>query len=66
MVNSTSQVNSLHKGPVTRKMFAFDDVIMPSKCKKDFLNISLYKHRIINTLLIFKEHINIQLLKMCI
>ena len=22
-------VNSLHKGPVTRKMFAFDDVIMP-------------------------------------
>ena len=24
-----SPVNSLHKGPVTRKMFPFDDVIMP-------------------------------------
>ena len=24
-------VNSPHKGPVTRKMFPFDDVIMPSK-----------------------------------
>ena len=26
--NSPGPVNSLHKGPVTRKMFAFDDVIM--------------------------------------
>ena len=25
---STSPVNSPHKGPVTRKMFPFDDVIM--------------------------------------
>ena len=27
--NSPGPVNSLHKGPVTRKMFPFDDVIMP-------------------------------------
>ena len=29
-------VNSLHKGPVTRKMFAFDDVIMPVNNPKWF------------------------------
>ena len=29
--NSPGPVNSPHKGPVTRKMFPFDDVIMPSK-----------------------------------
>ena len=28
--NSPGPVNSPHKGPVTRKMFPFDDVIMPS------------------------------------
>ena len=28
--NSQGPVNSPHKGPVTRKMFPFDDVIMPS------------------------------------
>ena len=27
--NSPAPVNSPHKGPVTRKMFLFDDVIMP-------------------------------------
>ena len=27
-------VNSSHKGPVTRKMFPFDDVIMSTKCSK--------------------------------
>ena len=27
--NSPGSVNSPHKGPVTRKMFPFDDVIMP-------------------------------------
>ena len=28
--NSSGPVNSPHKGPVTRKMFPFDDVIMPN------------------------------------
>ena len=28
--NSPGPVNSPHKGPVTRKMFPFDDVIMPN------------------------------------
>ena len=31
--NSPGPVNSPHKGPVTRKMFPFDDVIMPSSWK---------------------------------
>ena len=31
--NSPGPVNSLHKGPVTRKMFPFDDVIMQSSSK---------------------------------
>ena len=30
VVNSPGPVNSLHKGPVTRKMVPFDDVIMIS------------------------------------
>ena len=30
--NSPGPVNSPHKGPVTRKMFPFDDVIMQCKC----------------------------------
>ena len=29
--NSPAPVNSLHKGPVTRKMFSFDDVMMTLK-----------------------------------
>ena len=32
-------VNSPHKGPVTRKMFPFDDVIMP--CKWDFYDTKM-------------------------
>ena len=32
--NSPGPVNSPHKGPVTRKMFPFDDVIMYSYCDK--------------------------------
>ena len=32
--NSPGPVNSPHKGPVTRKMFPFDDVIMRGLCKK--------------------------------
>ena len=35
-------VNSPHKGPVTRKMPSFDDVIMLSKCVND---MGLDKHR---------------------
>ena len=31
--NSPGPVNSPHKGPVTRKMFPFDDVIMPSQAE---------------------------------
>ena len=30
--NSPGPVKSLHKGPVTRKMFPFDDVIMGMRC----------------------------------
>ena len=30
--NSPWPVNSPHKGPVTREMFPFDDVIMPTTC----------------------------------
>ena len=39
--NSPGSVNSPHKGPVTRKMFRFDDVIMTSQrftCKCYFTN----------------------------
>ena len=32
--NSPGPVNSPHKGPVTRKMFPFDDVIMPTETHK--------------------------------
>ena len=32
-------VNSLHKGPVTRKMFPFDDVIMCEQHKKVKLHL---------------------------
>ena len=40
--NSPGPVNSPHKGPVTRKMVPFDDVIMIwSFCKRDFLCIVL-------------------------
>ena len=35
--NSPGPVNSPHKGPVTRKMFPFDDVIMNSIQKGEFL-----------------------------
>ena len=35
--NSPGPVNSPHKGPVTRKMFPFDDVIMGPKYKKTAL-----------------------------
>ena len=34
-------VNSPHKGPVTRKMFLFDDVIMPLSC---FTHHNAYKY----------------------
>ena len=30
-----SPVNSSHKGPVTRKMFPFDDVIMPVETNRN-------------------------------
>ena len=39
--NSPRPVNSPHKGPVTRKMFPFDDVIMPMASQITD-NISLY------------------------
>ena len=32
-------VNSSHKGPVTRKMFPFDDVIMTSNCRSWSTNV---------------------------
>ena len=32
--NSPGPVNSPHKGPVTRKMFPFDDIIMKCSCMK--------------------------------
>ena len=34
--------NSPHKGPVTRKMFPFDDVIMVSNSKRSLRNCSVY------------------------
>ena len=36
--NSPGPVNSPHKGPVTRKMFPFDDVIMDSKISRQMMN----------------------------
>ena len=43
-------VNSLHKGPVTRKMFPFDDVIMSIyKCVINITNIKIQKGVIIIT-----------------
>ena len=32
LCEGNSPVNSPHKGPVTRRMFSFDDVIMQTKC----------------------------------
>ena len=32
-------VNSLHKWPVTRKIFPFDDVIMPERCGSNFASM---------------------------
>ena len=37
-----SPVNSPHKGPVTRKMFPFDDVIMPQGSYVPLLPLSGY------------------------
>ena len=37
--NSPGPVNSPPKGPVTRKMFPFDDVIMPNRCVREALAI---------------------------
>ena len=52
--NSPVPVNSPHKGPVTRKMFPFDDVIMTVSAMKTWANgstwtyqKSLCKHNII-------------------
>ena len=35
--NSPGPVNSPHKGPVTRKMFPFDDVIMICNCRSQYM-----------------------------
>ena len=40
--NSPGPVNSPHKGPVTRKMFPFDDVIMIILLQEYMLMLSLY------------------------
>ena len=37
-------VNSPHKGPVTREMFPFDDVIMDKKMDKGIAGPKLYLH----------------------
>ena len=42
-VNSPGPVNSSHKGPVTRKMFPSDDVIM-QKCNNSHLRQSIWKY----------------------
>ena len=44
---SPGSVNSPHKGPVTRKMFPFNDVIMVSWCRaKPFIMASWYKYEL--------------------
>ena len=40
-------VNSPHKGPATRKMFPFDDVIMSAPCK---IRVILFRLQCVNTL----------------
>ena len=37
-------VNSPHKGPVTRKMFPFDDVIMPVHTKLSWPSNAVWRH----------------------
>ena len=41
--NSPGPVNSPHKGPVTRKMFPFDDVIMGKILNEQFMAIRVSK-----------------------
>ena len=36
-------VNSLHKGPVTRRMFSFDDIIMKSRYRENVTAIMIQK-----------------------
>ena len=43
--NSPGPVNSPHKGPVTRKMFPFDDVIMATESGYWSIKISEYYYR---------------------
>ena len=45
--NSPGPVNSPHKGPVTRKMFLFDDVIMQMKASGMNLNKSIFIDKMI-------------------
>ena len=40
--NSPGPVNSPHKGPVTRKMFPFDDVIMWTNAKSSLASFSTF------------------------
>ena len=49
--NSPGPVNSPHKGPVTRKMFSFDDVIMKLlaiECPKNPINDQLTMQWLVN------------------
>ena len=52
------QVNSSHKGPITRKMFPFDDVIMKLKQLQYFLIVDLRISKL--------GHISISYLGICI
>ena len=59
--NSPGPVNSPHKGPVTRKTFPFDDVIM--KCNDRLIRNMLNAHRTVSqTQSILNSHRHLQML----
>ena len=43
-------VNSSHKGPVTRRMFTFDDVVMYTKGDQVFFYVKMFVLMVLNTL----------------
>ena len=53
--NSPGPVNSPHKGPVTRKMFPFDDVIMGKNCDCRYPGRPLVRIVTVDALLPLKE-----------
>ena len=65
--NSPGPVNSPHNGPVTRKMFPFDDVIMKASSSTPTVNsippchwIKMYNKRYVRTINIYNHNYTIE------